>query len=43
MLDLSVSKVDGREVDTKKYPIDELFFPNTNPLSTSYRTLTYKN
>lgn len=43
MLDLQVSKVDGREVDTTKYPIETLFFPNTNPLSTSYRTLSYKN
>jgi len=43
MLDFEVSKVDGREVDTKKYPIETLFFPNTNPLSTSYWSLTYKN
>jgi len=43
MLDLQVSKVDGREVDTKKHPIETLFFPNTNPMSTSYWVLTYKN
>lgn len=38
-----MSKVDGREVDTVKYPIDTLYFPNTNPLSTTYWTLTFKN
>jgi hypothetical protein len=43
MLDLNISKVDSREVDTKKFPIETLFFESTNPLSISTRTLTYKN
>ena len=43
MLDLEVTKVDSREVDSKKHPLDTLFFPSTNPTSESFRTVTYKN
>lgn len=43
MLDLDIQAVDGREVDTKKYPLETLYFPSTNPTSESKRTLTLKN
>jgi hypothetical protein len=43
MLELDINKVDNREVDTKRFPIDTLYFPSTNPLSESIRTLSYKN
>jgi len=43
MLELDVTKVDSREVDTKKFPLDTLFFANTNPSSSSCRVVTYKN
>lgn len=43
MLDLDISKVDGWFVDSKKFPIDTIFFESTNPLSESIWELTFKN
>ena len=43
ILDLAISEVDGKQVDTKKHPIQTIFFENTNPLSTATRTLKFHN
>lgn len=43
MLDLDIIAVDGREVDFKKNPFSTLFFENTNPTSSTKRTITIKN
>jgi len=43
MLDLDITHVDGKEVDFKKHPFSTFFFDDTNPTSTSKRTLTIKN
>ena len=43
MLDLDIISVDGRAVDFKSNPFQTLFFENTNPTSTSKRTITIRN
>ena len=43
MLDVGISGFDGRAVDTKKHPIETIFFERTNPESSSTRTLKFKN
>jgi hypothetical protein len=43
MLDLDIIEVDGRSIDFKKNPFSTLFFENTNPTSTTKRTIKMKN
>jgi hypothetical protein len=43
MLDLDIIEVDGRDIDFKKNPFETLFFENTNPTSTTKRTVKIKN
>ena len=43
MLNLEVISIDGKEVDTKKHPLETLFFEHTNPSSSSTWTITYHN
>lgn len=43
MLDLDVTEVDGRHVDTKLHPLETIFFQNTNPQSQACRVVTVKN
>ena len=43
MLDLDVVEVDRREVDFKKNPFSTLYFEDTNPTSTTQRTIKIKN
>lgn len=43
MLDLDIIAVDGREVDFKKNPFSTLYFENTNPTSSTKRTIKIKN
>ena len=43
MLDLDIVEVDGRPIDFKKNPFETLFFENTNPTSTTKRTIKVKN
>lgn len=42
-LDLDITHVDGKAVDFKKFPFSTFFFSDTNPTSTSKRTLTIRN
>lgn len=42
-LDLDIVEVDGRVIDFKKNPFETLFFENTNPTSSTKRTIKIKN
>lgn len=43
MLDLDVTHVDGKEVDFKKHPFSTFFFEDTNPTSSTKRSITIRN
>jgi hypothetical protein len=43
MIDLDIIAVDGKEVNFKEYPFEDLYFDNTNPTSESKRTIRVKN
>lgn len=42
-LDLDIVEMDGRPIDFKKNPFENLFFENTNPTSVTKRQVKIKN